>query len=191
MKIVFLSALFATVLLSSCSSDDDTGTTLELPEEVITNVNVTLTSADGTEVELLYADSDGFGLGEAGEATAATLEANTVYTGSFEILNELADEVEEMNVTAEIDELADEHQFFFEPLGGLDIADFAYNDMDGNGYPVGLDFTITTGAASSGILTITLLHEPNKSAEGVSENDTTNEDQGESDFFIDFPITVN
>ena len=59
MKVVFLSALFATILLSSCSSDDDPKTEVENQEEVITNFTVTLVSGDKTiELEAIDADGD-------------------------------------------------------------------------------------------------------------------------------------
>jgi len=42
-----------------------------------------------------------------------------------------------------------------------------YDDEDENGNPVGLSFTLTTGAASSGSLTFTLRHEPTKPNDGL------------------------
>lgn len=192
MKIVFLSALFATVLLSSCSSDDDSTPQVEVPEEVITNVNITLVNdADPTDiVALAHVDVDGIGLGELGTSTvSASLSAGATYTGSFDVVNALADDEEEMNVTAEIAELDDEHQFFFIPTADLNI-ETTYNDLDEDNYPVGLSFTVEAGDVSTGVLRVVLRHEPNKAAEGVSDGDITNENDGESDFDIDFDLMI-
>lgn len=192
MKIVFLSALFATVLLSSCSSDDDSTPEVEVPEEVITNVNIALINdADATDiVALAHVDLDGIGLGVDGVSTvSSSLTAGATYSGSFVITNALADDEDEMNVTAEIEELADEHQFFFVSEADLNL-ETEYNDLDDNNYPVGLDFALEAVGASEGVLRVVLRHEPNKAADGVSEGDITNEDEGESDFDIDFDIVI-
>ena len=203
MKSVFLSALFATILLSSCSSDDDPKTEVEIPEEVITDVEVLLTSASG-DVTLAYDDEDGIGLGDAGAYIGDTeLLANTIYTGAFEISNALAKEEGEEedhsddddghehgeDITEEIEELKEEHQFFFEASEGLNLT-VTYDDVDDNGYPVGLEYTLETGEASSGTLTIILRHEPNKAGEGVSDGDITNENEGATDFLLEFPIEI-
>jgi len=74
--------------------------------------------------------------------------------------------------------------------------------MDADGNPVGLSSTLTTGAAGSGTLTVTLRHEPMKSATGVTlrhepmksatgvaDGDITNAG-GETDIEIVFPVDV-
>ena len=61
--------------------------------------------------------------------------------------------------------------------------------MDENGNPVGLSFTLTTGEASSGALTFTLIHEPDKSGDGVSEGDITNAG-GSKDIEVTFELEV-
>jgi len=65
----------------------------------------------------------------------------------------------------------------------------AYDDKDANGNPVGLSSILTTGDAASGSITITLRHEPAKSASGVSNGDITNAG-GETDIEVIFPINV-
>ena len=193
MKKLILS-LATVALFFSCSDDDDVNPIVEIPEEVITNVDVTLTPDNGGDpVVLSFVDTDGISFGEEGEIIAqSTLEANTTYRGAFSITNTLAEDEEEMNVTAEILELDNEHQFFFIPdvTSDLEITDITYNDIDDNEYPVGLDFSFTTGAASSGDFNIVLRHEPNKSAAGVSDGDITNETDGSTDFDLFFPIVV-
>ena len=189
MKNFFKVMLIAFVTLTSCSSDDEPTPEVEVPEEVITNIDIALVSDTETLI-LSYVDIDGIGFGETGITTEGTLKANTTYKGAFTITNVLADEEEERNVTAEISELDDDHQFFFIATNGdLDIT-ITYDDLDDNGNPVGLFFTLTTGAISSGDFNVILRHEPNKTAEGVFEGDIANEDQGESDFDIIFPLLI-
>ena len=138
----------------------------------------------------MHIDADGIGLGELGTSTTSgALTSGAIYTGSFDVVNALADDEEEMNVTAEIEELNDEHQFFFIPAADLNL-ETTYDDLDENNYPVGLSFTVEALDASTGALRVVLRHEPNKAAEGVSEGDITNEDEGESDFDIDFDIVI-
>ena len=58
-----------------------------------------------------------------------------------------------------------------------------------NGHPIGLQIKMTTGMATTGMLTIILRHEPNKDATGVSDGDITNAG-GETDIEITFDIDV-
>ena len=104
----------------------------------------------------------------------------------MELLNETESPAE--NVTTEIQEEALDHQFFFQSsISNLNIA---YNDVDANGNPIGLSSTLSTDSvAASGTITITLRHEPNKSANGVSGGDITNAG-GETDIEVVFPIDV-
>ena len=70
------------------------------------------------------------------------------------------------------------------------IAEFTYIDVDGNGAPLGLAFTLTTvDADTEGDLTIILRHEPSKSADGVAGGDITNAG-GETDIAVTFPFTI-
>lgn len=153
--------------------------------EVITTLKYTLTPADsGTVVVLTFKDLDGEG-GNEPIITGGTLAANTAYTGAIKLLNESETPVEDM--TAEIKEEDKEHQFFFvSTITGVSVS---YDDQDADGKPVGLKTKLTTGAAGNGNLKVTLKHEPNKSASGVSSGDITNAG-GETDIEVTFPINV-
>ncbi len=183
-KFKFIAFLLALSLTFTACDDDDPEVVNE--EEVITTVNVTLTpQGGGTAVVLTYFDSDGDGLNAV--INGGTLMANTPYAGSIEVLDE-TDPNDVEDITEEIEEEDDEHQFFYAFTNN--IATATYNDMDGNGNPVGLAFTLTTDNAGTGDFTLTLKHEPMKSAAGVSGGDPTNAG-GETDVSITFPITVN
>ncbi len=182
-KILSMS-LVATALFVSCSNDDSNPVN---EEEVITTLTATLTGG-GQTITLTSRDLDG---AEGPNAPVITvsgdLRASTNYTGTLDLLNEAATPAE--SITEEIQEEAEDHQFFFNASNAL--ATFGYAaPNDGNGHPVGLNFTVTTGAtAGTGTLTIILRHEPNKNGEGVAAGNIANAG-GETDIQVSFPITV-
>lgn len=180
---LFLSLLATLLVFSSCDKDDDPVVVND--EEVITTLNYTLTPNGGGDVVVLsFEDKDGDG-GNSPVITGGTLAANTTYNGSLELLNESESPAED--ITEEIMEEDEDHQFFFQStVSNLSVA---YNDKDADNNPVGLNSLLTTGGAASGTLTITLRHEPNKSGSGVSGGDITNAG-GETDIEVVLPITV-
>tara|TARA_R110000850_G_scaffold277086_1_gene422532 strand:+ start:276756 stop:277322 length:567 start_codon:yes stop_codon:yes gene_type:complete len=181
-----LSFLFiSTLILSSCSSDDDNSEPI-LEEEVITTLNVTLTGGS-TPVTLNYRDLDPDGSTAPTITVSGALEANTLYTGSITLLNELENPVD--NITEEIMEEDDEHQFFYQVGTGLNISNLTYLDFDGNANPLGLNFSFETGDASEGNFTIILRHEPNKEAAGVSDGNIANAG-GETDISTTFELEI-
>lgn len=174
--------LLQTVILISCSKDDNPEVINE--EEVITTMNVTLTNGLQT-ITLQSLDLDGDGPDEPVVTVSGNLSANTTYTGTIELLNQTESPAED--ITAEVEEENTEHQFFYILTGA--IAGTEYLDTDDNGNPLGIQFSVTTGAAGTGTLTIYLIHQPDKYATGVSSGDKTNAG-GETDFQATFPITV-
>jgi len=182
-KYMFLLSLLG--LGFSFTSCDDDDPIIPVEQELITTLTYTLSPmAGGADVILRFVDLDGDG-GMDPTITNAALAANQTYTGSIELLNEAADPTED--ITEEIQELDQEHQFFFSST----ISDLAvsYNDEDADGNPLGLSTTVTTGSSASGAMTVILRHEPNKSASGVSNGDITNAG-GESDIEVTFQIDV-
>lgn len=184
-KLLSLS-LVALLTLSACS-DDDSAPQLINEEEVITTLNVYLTAEGGTE-ELVfsYRDLDGDGIDP--EVTASTLNANTSYSGRVEFLNELESPAED--ITEEVIEEGVQHQVFYVSSNALNVTT-QYQDQDANGNPIGVEFSLQTGAASSGNLTYFLIHEGDKSAEGASEG-TYNDNLvgGETDIQVTFEVSI-
>ncbi len=182
----FLALFFtATLILTSCSNDDDSEPILE--EEVITTLTVTLVSPSGPNVVMNYRDLDGDGPNPPTVVVSGDLMPNTTYTGSMILLNELENPAE--NITVEIQEEDAEHQFFFQVASSLSISNVTYLDFDGNGNPLGLNFSFQTGDASQGNFTITLRHEPNKNGAGVSDGNIANAG-GETDIAATFPLVI-
>ena len=179
----FLALFLSTSLVfTSCSNDDAPVN----EEEVITTVIVTLTSG-GETITLTSKDLDGDGPNAPEVTVSGNLIANTVYTGSTRFLNELEDPADE--ITDEVEEEGAEHQVFYQLLSSLGTV--TYTDTDVDGRPIGLSFTLTTGStAGTGNLTVTLRHEPNKTASGVASGDITNAG-GSTDAQVTFPLQVN
>lgn len=181
--------LIASLIFVSCSDDDDNNNIPEPvnEEEVITTITATLTPAGGgTAIILQSQDLDGDGPNAPVVTVSGDLATNTSYSGSLDLLNETESPAE--SITEEIEEEALEHQFFFNVSN--DLFDVAYDDVDADGNPVGLDFIVTTDATTgTEAFTITLRHEPNKEAAGVSAGDITNAG-GETDIEVTFNVTV-
>ncbi len=170
-------AIFATVLISC--DDDDTPEVIN-EEELITTVEYTLTSTTAPTVTFTFVDQDGDGP-LLPTVTNGTLAANTTYTGSVRFLNELETPVE--NITEEVAEEADEHEVFYNTTAsGVTITKV---DNDPNGNPLGLITDVTTGAATTGTLTLVLRHEPKK-----PNNGTLSDAGGETDVQVIFNVTV-
>ena len=178
----FLSTtIFATALIFSCSSDDDSTPEPVLEEEVITTMTITLEADGQADVILQTQDLDGDGPDLPVVTVSGDLSENTMYSGSIVLLNETEDPAE--NITEEIEEEALEHQFFYTIGNGLD-AEADYNDADSDGNPIGLDFVLSTNSVSSGSITFTLRHEPTKPNMGIEDAG------GETDIEATFDIAI-
>ena len=183
MKRIFLPVVLAVVALSGCKKDKPEPVN---EEEVITTVKLTFTSATGgSPVVAEWKDADGDGSG-APVVGSATLSANRTYAMTVEILNESV--VPATNTTGEIKAEAQDHQLFFAKSAGLNLT-VAYDDADGDGKPIGLANVVTTGAASTGTLQVTLRHALNKSGANVSTGNVTNAG-GETDVETVPPFTI-
>lgn len=180
LKIMAL-ALTAIFTFNSCSNDDSP----VVEEELITTLTATFVGG-GQTITLTSRDLDGDGPNAPVIIVSGNFVASSTYSGSLQFLNELENPAE--NKTAEIEEKDLEHQVFYQLPASL--GNFNYVDFDSEGKPLGLEFTFTTGAnASTGDLTFTLRHLPNKNATGVSAGNITNAG-GSTDIEVTFPIIV-
>tara|TARA_B100001063_G_scaffold179816_1_gene168947 strand:- start:374 stop:919 length:546 start_codon:yes stop_codon:yes gene_type:complete len=180
MKFFKYALLASTLIFASCSDDDDNTPEPVNEEEVITTLTVTLESGSDTVV-MQYQDLDGDGPDAATVTVSGSLSNNTTYAGSIVLLNETESPAE--NITEEVEEEDDEHQFFYTVGAGLDV-DTEYSNFDGDGNPLGTMFVLNTGIPSSGGLTFTLRHEPNKPNTGLENAG------GSTDIEVTFDVTV-
>ena len=180
-KVKFLTiSIFAIALFASCSDDDVPETVL--PQEVITTLRLTLEPiGGGTDIVLEYRDLDADGPNPPVVIVSGNLAAGTSYNGTILLLNETVNPPE--NVTEEVDEEALEHQFFYTLGGDLNVTT-EYENFDTDGNPLGTELMLSAGEASSGTLTLTLRHEPNKPNSGLADAG------GETDIEVTFDVAV-
>lgn len=196
-SVLFL--MLFSLFIISCSGDDD-APKVENEEEVITDVKLIFTNnADANDkVEALAKDPDAGGVADLAILNPIELEANKTYTLTFEILNK-SNPSNSIDIGEEIEEEKDDHQIFFSfsnnafsnPTGDGNIDNPAagaviYNDSDGNGNPVGLSTTWTTGtsALSGGTFKVRLQHQPGLKT--ASSTSTT----GDTDFELPFVLNI-
>lgn len=181
MKTIKLLALFfiSSLVFVSCSSDDDNDDH-DHEEELITTVTYTLTNGNDV-VTLTFEDLDGESGTDGTYDVSGPLTANTTYTGSIELLNETEDPAED--ITEEVEEEGDEHEFFY--TSSISDITITKEDEDEDGNPIGIETTLTTGEAGTGTLTIILKHEPTKPNDGTSTSAG-----GSTDVSVTFSIEV-
>jgi len=194
-SLLFLLLLLSIGLIVSCSDDDDPEPIdNEAEEEVINEVVLTFTpTEEGDVVTATWFDADGDG------ANAPTIDQIDLVEGSAYTLSiTLANTLEGEDITAEIQEEDDEHMFFFEftenifadPSGDGNVDSrndpINYNDVDDNGFPVGLSTAWTAGShtESTGEFTVLLKHQPDQK---TATSDAT---VGGADVDITFPINI-
>ena len=171
--------LLAASLLVSCDKDDDSGAPTN-ESELITTVTLTLQETGTTNtVTATFRDPDGEGGNVPTKFDEIVLKPNTVYNTTITLLDESKTPAE--NITEEIEEEDEDHQFFFAPAAGLNVT-VAYDDKDENNLPVGLKTKLTTGAASTGKFRVTLKHQA-----GTKNNNIAS---GETDVELDFTTKI-
>lgn len=193
-RIFFTTMMIAGLSMISCSDDDDAPEIVN-EEELITTMQVVLTEGTNT-VTLLWEDEDGADGPVAPVITISEpLKTGTMYEGSVTLLNESEDPAEVVN--EEIEEEADEHQFFYIANSlGIQTAyadtecDYDDDTACTSTLPVGIKFSLTTSdEVGDGSLRVVLRHEPNKEAENVAAGDITNAG-GATDVDVTFDIAV-
>ena len=160
--------------------DDVDAPECENEEEVIDRVTLTFTPVDGgTTIVAEATDPDG-----PGPQDLVVEDINLAQDKTYEMSISLENTMEGEDITEEIQEEAEEHQFFFgwtgdvftDPTGDGNIDNQAdpvnYNDQDSNGLPLGLSTNWTVGAeGGSGTLRIVLKHQPDIKSATTSVND--------------------
>lgn len=185
-KALLVFSLITTIFFTlGCSSDDPTPIN---EEELITTLRVTFVGTGTTTGTVIatFTDLDGPGGNDPVITNPVTLQGNGTYSVSVEFLNEAESPAED--ITEEVSEESDEHQVFFVVSNALNMS-YQYSDTDSNNRPLGLSGFVTTAAASTGTLQVLLIHEPNKSAQGVANGDPTNAG-GETDISVSFNMSI-
>ena len=195
---ILTAAVFVSAALTfACADDDDASPTGPADpeeheeeddhhgpgeEELITTLKITLTpSGGGAPLTVQFQDLDGEG-GNAPVVDRIVVDAGTDYTGTVQVLNET--ETPPENITEEVEEEAEAHQFFYTPLGGFSPASISYSDKEsdyvtnsGADHPVGLAFTLSVPEnAANGQLRVRLSHYDDAPKDGTNLSDETDID---------------
>lgn len=178
-RLTTLLALVALVTMTGCDSEEPDGDAGE--NELITRVTVTLTPmSGGSAIVAIAEDPDGDGANLT--VDAIQLSADETYNGTIA----LYDGVNDFDITDEVEEEAEEHQFWYTASGAIaDRVTITVTDRDDNNLPVGLAFTVTVseGAAASGTFNVVLSHYDDAPKTGTDRSD-------ESDIDIDFLLSI-
>ncbi len=174
-KFLFVILALNATLFTACDKDNGD----DNHEELITTVKLTFTEVGGGSTEFTVKDLDGDG-GDAPVADDITLKANTAYTIGVAFLDESeADHTHD--ITEEVQEESADHLVCFEAAGAM--AEPVIGDVDSNNKPLGLESALTTSAAGTGTLQVTLKHRPDKSASNPCST-------GDTDVDVTFDVTV-
>lgn len=180
-SINYVFIFFLVSFLASCEKDP----VIPNEEELITTLIYTLTPVGGGDaVVFSFRDLDGDG-GQTPVVTLGELQPHSQYNGQIELLNEAESPV--TDITEEVSEEAEEHQFFYEFTDVMAAIDYA--DQDANVNPIGITTVLSTGDTGEGLMTITLRHLPDKFATGVSDGWIINAG-GETDIEVSFLLRI-
>lgn len=171
----------ATLALAACG---DSTTAPGADQEVISRVTLTLTpSGGGTPITAYIDDSDGAGpMPPSAQVGTLSFTAGASYNGTILFENRL--ETPPENITEEVEEEDDEHRVFYAATGaGLTVTT---TDVDGNGVPLGLTYTVAAGATpGTGTLRVVLCHYDD-SPKSVQQTSCT----FETDIDVTFAYTI-
>jgi hypothetical protein len=174
---------------AGCKEDNPAEPDPGNPQELITKVVLTLTeNGTGNVAMATFSDPDGDG-GVAPSIGTLSVKAGSTYNGAIALMDESKNPPDD--ITAEIEEEADAHQFFYTPRGDLaGRVTVTITDKDSRNLPVGLAYTmaVTAGAPVAGTaansLKVALSHyEPASAKDGTTPS-------SETDVEIDFPVNI-
>ena len=194
-KLLSILLLLFSMFIFSCEKDDPVP---EIDQELITEVTLVFEELDeagavvpGTAFEVIAKDAQGISLGGTPQIEdIESLAPGKTYQLSIRLYNHMANE----DMTEEITEHGDEHQFYFlgsALVGNASFLEYRYLDQDENGFPLGLKGKVNVGEnAQPGSFRVVLRHGLNKSFTGADQPSFENYETagGESDLDITFQI---
>jgi hypothetical protein len=182
-KIFFVLATVFGMVMGSCSKDVQEE---ENDNEIVTTLELHfLEKSTSNTLIYKYDDPDGFGAGSVSPTIdLIKLSSNKVYDVEIKMLNKTANPVED--VTAEIEEEAADHRFYVLPAAGSNISVGNFGN-DGNGIPLGITSTWTTGAKATGKIRIVVRHYPDG---GKEAGDPADSPKSTTDVDTEFTTSV-
>lgn len=198
MKNLKIIALYLLALLAfgfaSCESEDPEK---ENEGEVITDVTLKFQELNGSNalvgdvLSFKASDPQGIEVGKTPTIQSISLTKGKKYQMTIEVTNSIEGE----DITQEILEEAEEHQFFF--LGQVfDSSFFSIQYADAGGIALGVKTNVTVSASTgtnNSSMRVVLRHDLDKNFPGASNPNFANFVQagGETDLDITFPVILN
>ncbi|SFU12408.1 hypothetical protein SAMN04489724_4109 [Algoriphagus locisalis] len=193
-KLYLIAFAFVSFAMASCSSEDP------VPEndgEVITDVTLMFQEIDasgnavGSPVEFTASDAEGIEVGGAPTIETVMLAKGKTYEMSIEVYNSIENE----NITEEIQEEGDEHQFYFLGSAFTSSPFLSYTYDDEGTELIGLKGIVSVQQSpgfSTAEMRVILRHDLDKNFPGADNPNFTDYAQagGESDLDITFPVVV-
>lgn len=169
----------AVLFMSGCSDNNVVNPPNPSEVELITTVILNfVNNTTGQTLSFEFDDPDGEGGNPPVRFDTIRLANNSSYDLEILLLDRSKTPVD--TVSEEIEEEADDHQFFFTPVNA-DVS-IIYLDFDKNNVPLGLRSRWTTGDISNGAVNIILKHQPGiKPTSGPG-----NPNLGETDVEVEF-----
>ena len=194
---------FVLPLAVACDDVKEDGHTHDHNHGLTTALLLHFTDAGGTTTTFGWEDPENDGVDV--KIDDVVLASGESFALELEVLNQLETPVED--VTEEILEHAEEHQFFFTgsavegPASASSdaVLQHAYADTDPTGLPVGITNTITTVATGTGELVVTLRHLPPEGDVAVKTADLAEQVRadgfsaigGDNDIQVSFAVQVD
>ncbi len=178
-RILFL-ILLGCILSASCKK----AVTETNQGELITTIVIDATNiSTGAFKSFQWKDIDGPG-GASPVIDSIKLETNSSYDIEVRMFDHT--KTPAADVSSEILEEGEVHRIYYDLLGssGMDVTT---TDLDQNNMPLGLQALLSTSAATSGRMKITLRH---YSSGGKAAADMVNSPKSSTDAEVEFPITV-
>lgn len=180
-NILLLFAAVATLSFNACK-DKDNDDDHDDENELITTAKITFThSVSGTAQTFTWSQPGG--PGTAITVDTIRLHPDSLYQAAVTLLDESKNPVSD--ITEEIKELQDEHQFFYTSgTGRLIISNL---DKDSKNLPLGLNFSAQTSTNGNvnGTLKVVLKHYTSAAPK------STDPQAGSTDLDITFPVIIN
>lgn len=193
-KLYLIALIFASFTILSCDSEDP------VPEndgELITDVTLTFQEIDangddvGEPFDFTASDAEGIEIGSTPEVETVMLAKGKTYQMSIAVYNSVAGE----DITEEISEESDEHQFYFLGSAFVDTPILTYEYDDEGGINLGLKGIVNVDQSpelNNASMQILLRHALDKSYPGATNPNFSDYAKagGESDLDITFPVVV-
>lgn len=180
---VAMGIMISCALFTSCEKEEVAEPN---DEEIITTMKLTFVPiGGGATLTYKFDDPDGPG-GTAPTKDDIILAPSKSYRVTVQLLNKTASPVED--ITTEVQEEADAHRFYYEPNASSKITVSAL-DNDGNGVPLGIKSTWTTGTVATGEIKVTLRHYPG-TPPGKAAGDPVNSSNSGTDIDVEFDTKI-